>query len=243
MDKPLFKLISRTVFFPKQGILAIGDLHIGYESMMKEQGILLDFDQLGDTKKEIENIIAGIKATSILKKIILLGDIKHSFKFQRDEIFRLRNFLNFLEKFVSKENIILIKGNHDTFTLRDYELKDFYTEDELAFIHGDRWFKELDEKKVKKIIMGHVHPALTIKDKSSIKKEKFKCFLIGKIKRKQIIVLPSFLPLIAGTEINEIYKEGSFQTILSRKQMQNFDAFVIGKNRIYNFGKFKTGRV
>jgi metallophosphoesterase superfamily enzyme len=132
-----FIFLSKTLFFPKKGILVIGDLHLGYDSMIKEEGINLLFDQLEETKKELEVILQRIKAIYTLKKIILLGDIKHHFHFKQEEISDVRNFLRFLEKYISKENIILIKGNHDTFTLRDYELRDFYIEDELAFTHGE----------------------------------------------------------------------------------------------------------
>lgn len=237
--KPTFRLISKTIFFPKQGILAVGDLHLGYDSMLKNQGINLDFNQLDETKKELEIIIRKIKAIYTLKKIILLGDIKHHFSFERSEIFDIRNFLNFLEKFVSKENIILIKGNHDTFTLKDYELKEFYIEDDLAFTHGDKTYPELFDKKIKKIIFSHIHPAVMLKDKNGIKREKFKCFLIGKYKSKEIIIVPSFFPLIEGSELNEIeYSKGKFLSIIPRQKLKSFETFIIGKNRIYNFGKY-----
>lgn len=143
MNKPNkdFVFLSKTLFFPKKGILVIGDLHLGYDSMLKEQGISLLFDQLEETKKELEIIFKRIKAIYTLKKIILLGDIKHHFHFQQKEISDLRDFLRFLEKYLPKENIILIKGNHDTFTLKDYSLKDFYIEGELAFTHGEISFQ------------------------------------------------------------------------------------------------------
>lgn len=234
-----FRLISKTLFFPRQGILAVGDLHLGYERMLKNQGIVLPFNQLEDTKKELELIIKKIKAISTLKKIILLGDIKHHFSFEKSEIFDLRDFIKFLEKFLPKENIILIKGNHDTFTLKNYELKDFYIDGEIAFIHGHKSFPQIfKDKKIKTIVMGHVHPAVVIKDKNGIKREKFKCFLVGKFKGKKLIVVPSFFPLVAGSEINEMYSGGKSSPIVSKKQFGNFETFVVGKNRVYDFGKY-----
>ena len=104
-----YTFISKTIFFPKQGILAIGDLHLGYDKMLKNLGINLPFDQLKETKKELELILKKIKTIYTLKKIILLGDIKHHFAFEKSEIFDLRDFLRFLEKYLPKENIILCK--------------------------------------------------------------------------------------------------------------------------------------
>ena len=209
-----FTFISKTLFFPKQGILVIGDLHLGYDEMIKDQGINLLFDQLEETKKEIEIIIKRIKAIYTLKKIILLGDMKHHFQFQKQEVSDLRNFLRFLEKYVSKESIILIRGNHDTFTLNDYTLNDFYIENDIAFTHGEKDFLKLYDKKIKTIVTSHIHPAVLIRDKINIKREKYKCFLVGKYKKKQFIIIPSFFSIIEGSEISEYKKGESYQQLI-----------------------------
>ena len=233
-----FIFISKTLFFPKKGILVIGDLHLGSDSMIKEQGINLLFDQLEETEKELEIIFKRVKALYTLKKIILLGDIKHHFHFQQNEISDLRNFIRFLEKYLPKENIILIKGNHDTFTLKDYKLNDFYIEDELAFTHGEQDFKELYDKGIKTIITSHIHPAVLIKDKVNIKREKYKCFLVGKYKKKQFIILPSFFSITEGTEIKEYSKDEKYQQIVPKEKLKSFETYVVGKNNVYNFGKY-----
>jgi uncharacterized protein len=240
-----YKLISKTIFFPKEGILAVGDLHLGYDSMLKNQGINLSIDQLEETKSELEIILKKVKAIYNLKKIILLGDIKHHFGFEKSEIFDVRSFLKFLEKFVPKKDIILIKGNHDTFTLKDYELKNYYlSEDEnLAFTHGDKTYEELfKNKKIKIIVTSHIHPAVLLKDKHAIKKEKYKCFLIGKYKSKEIIIVPSFFPLIEGSEVNEIESSsGRWTQLIPKDKMKSFEAYIVspGKaGKVYPFGKF-----
>jgi hypothetical protein len=233
-----FTFISKTLFFPKKGILVIGDLHLGYDEMIKNQGINLPFNQLEETKKEIERIIKRINALYTLKKIILLGDIKHHFRFQKQEIFDLRNFLKFLEKYIPKENIILIKGNHDTFTLKDYELKDFYIEENLAFTHGEKDFLEIYDKKIKTVITSHIHPAVLIKDKINIKREKYKCFLVGKYKNKQFIILPSFFSIIEGSEIREYPKGERYQQLIPKSKLKSFETYIVGRNSVYYFGKY-----
>jgi uncharacterized protein len=237
--KSHFKLIGKTIFFPKQGILAIGDLHLGYLEMLRNQGIMIEVDQLEETKNELKNILQNIKATSTLKKIILLGDIKHHFSFQKPEFFEIWNFLKFLEKQVGKENLILIKGNHDTYTLKEYELKPFYIEDEMAFTHGDKTYPELFKKEVKTIITSHIHPAVNLKDPNGIKRERFKCFLIGKYKRKEVIIVPSFFSISEGTEVQEYSSGQKWQQLIPRNKLSSFNTFIVGRNKIYDFGKFK----
>jgi len=240
MNKLKLKFISKTLFIPKHGVLIIGDLHLGYDSFLKNQGINVNYNQLDETKKEIEIIIKKIQATSILKKIILLGDLKHHFSFEKIEIFDLRNFLKFLEKLVDKKNLILIKGNHDTFNIKNHQMKDFYIQDGIAFIHGDKWFSELNDKGIKIIIMSHIHPAILLKDQNSIKKEKYKCFLVGKFKGKEVIIIPSFFSFFEGSELNfhddDLKKDFS---IITKKKLEEFETFIVGKDKVYKFGKFK----
>lgn len=238
--KEKINFIFKTVFFPRKGILAIGDLHLGYDKMLKNQGINLAFNQLEETKNELEWTIKRIKSLYKLKKIVLLGDIKHHFKFEKQELKDLNEFLKFLERFLKKEDIILIKGNHDTFTLKNYKLQDFYIDKEIAFIHGHKKFSEVFEnKKIKTIIMGHIHPAILLKDKHSIKREKYKCFLVGKFKSKKIIILPSFFPINEGINIDEVGGRNKFDQIIPRKNLENFEVFVVGKSKSYSFGRLK----
>lgn len=115
--------------------------------------------------------------------------------------------MRFLEKHVPKEDIILIRGNHDTFTLSDYKLNDFYIEEDIAFTHGEKDFLELYDKQIKTIVTSHVHPAVLICDKINIKREKYKCFLVGKYKKKQFIIVPSFSVLLKEQKYLNIKKE------------------------------------
>ncbi len=235
-----FTFISKSLFFPKQGILAIGDLHLGYDTMLKNMGTNIPFNQVEETKKELEIILKRIKALYTLKKIIILGDIKHHFKFQPEEVSDLRELLRFLEKYLPKEDIILIKGNHDTFTLKDYTLRDFYIEEEtgIAFTHGEKDFLELYDKKIKTIVMGHIHPAVLIKDSVNIKREKYKCFLIGKYKKKQFIVLPSFFSMTEGISLDNIGGRDEFDQIIPKNKLKSFTTYVVGNNKVYEFGKY-----
>jgi|TARA_Y100000310_G_scaffold54553_1_gene49978 putative SbcD/Mre11-related phosphoesterase len=232
-----YELIKKTIFFPEEGILAIGDLHLGYESMLKSQGVMLPFNQLDNTKQEIDKIIQDIKGRNQnLKKIILMGDIKHSFNFDKSEKLEIRDFLEFLEQYVQKKDIILIKGNHEKFELDNREYKDFQIENDIIFTHGDKSYPEILDKKIDTIVMAHLHPAITLKE--GPKREKYKCYLIGKWKSKRLIILPSFIPLIAGTEISNSHKKDF--SIISEKEMKKLKAYIIGEKKILGFGRLSS---
>lgn len=231
-------LLDKSVYFPKQRILAITDLHLGYETMLRERGLIFPLNQLEESKKDIRNIIKFLERKKLeVKKIIILGDLKHQFGFSSGEAYEVRGFLRYLENFVSPENIILIKGNHEKIELDKDRYRDFYIEDEVAFLHGDKIFPEVLGKKIKTLVMGHSHPSITISDKGGIKKEKYKCFLIGKWKGKEIIVLPSFFSFNEGSKIAEGFNKDFF--IIPRRTLNNFKVHVVGKDKVYEFGKLR----
>lgn len=231
-----YEFVDKGLFFPEKGILAIADLHLGYENMLKQEGIDFPLKQLEQSKKDIEKIILKIGKEKI-KKIIILGDLKHHFNFDVGEKFEVRNFLKFLEKFVSEENIILLKGNHEKIELDRREYKFFHIEGDIAFVHGDQLLLNILDKDVKTIVMGHLHPALNISDKPGIKKEKYKCFLVGKWKKKDVIILPSFFSFREGTDPREDY-EGDY-SFIPKKDLLKFEAFVVGEEGVLSFGKLE----
>ena len=186
--------INKTLFFPEKGILAVGDLHLGYEYQLQQSGVLIPEQQIKEIMEELKIIFSEIKERNFkLKKIIFIGDIKHSFSYEWKEKNYFNEVMNFLKNYVKDKDIILIKGNHDTI---DYSfsdrLQDYYIEDELAFCHGHKLFLEVLDKKIKTIVIGHLHPSIILSDKQNIKREKYKCFLIGKFKSKNIIIILQF---------------------------------------------------
>jgi len=232
-----YVFISKTLFFPKQGILAIGDLHIGYEDMLIQLGVTIPKTQTKETIEELKEIFKEIKKRKYsLKKIIFLGDIKHYFGFEKAEFFEFRDILDFLKENFEEKDIIFIRGNHDKFDMSGIKMLDYYIEDSIAFSHGHKSFPEIYDKKIKTIVISHIHPAVALSDKQGIKTEKFRCFLTGKFKGKEIIVVPHFFNLSDGTDVREIYSLPDF-FIIPSKILKDFEIHVVGKDKIYNFGK------
>lgn len=239
--KTNYNFIGKTLFFPEKKILAVGDLHIGYEYMLQQSGILLPERQIEEVISEMKGIFKKIrKGKQIIKKIIFIGDIKHSFEYKWKEKNYFRKVLDFLKHKFKDENIILIKGNHDTI---DYSfskrLKDYYIEGDVAFSHGHKSFLEIFDKKIKTIVLGHVHPSVVLSDYQNIKREKYKCFLVGKFSGKETIILPSFLSTVEGQNVNE-YKEEGYEdgfSIVPKKELLKFRVFVVGEKRVYEFGR------
>lgn len=229
---------DRTVFFPEQGILAVGDLHLGYEAMLKEQGMIFPLTQIQEDIQDLEKIFKKIKQKHNLKKIIFLGDIKHYFGFDWGEKENFSELFNFLKKYFEEKNIIWIKGNHDKFGFHGIELKNYHIQEGIAFAHGEKNYSKLFDKEINTLVLSHIHPSITLEDKQGIKKEKYKCFLTGKYNSKNIIIVPSFLRLTTGTDVREYADIPDF-FIIPKNKMKSFNIHVIGEDKVYDFGKIK----
>jgi len=238
-----YEFMDKAVFFPEKGILAIGDLHVGYEQSLRDSGILLPENQIKDIIEDLGKIIRKIKEKKQrLRKIIFLGDIKHYFGYEWKERFYFNKIVNFLLEHIEEKNIILIKGNHDTFDFTGKKMKDYHLEGDIVFLHGHKSFKEIFDKNIKIIVSGHLHSSVLLEDSQGIKREKYKCFLVGKLKGKTIIVLPSFFRMVEGTPINDqVYENNEDFSIIPSKSIQKFRAHVIGENgEVFDFGEVRN---
>ena len=175
---PGIEIIGTALWLKKEQILVINDLHLVYEEALHRKGILVP-------KFQLQEMIA--QATAITKKtspllIILNGDLKHEFgSILKQEWKEVLQFLHFLSQQCTE--IIIIQGNHDPIIKplaekRKIKVVKEYGIGDIILVHGDK----LVETKAKTLIIGHEHPAITIRRGG--KWEKYKCFLKGKWKGK-----------------------------------------------------------
>tara|TARA_Y100000310_G_scaffold30237_1_gene28753 strand:- start:204 stop:923 length:720 start_codon:yes stop_codon:yes gene_type:complete len=234
-----YEFINKTLYFKKEKILAVGDMHLGHEFTYRESGSQIPATQIQETTKDLKKIFKQLKEQNKpINKVIFLGDIKHFFSYERGEKNIILEILLLIGEHVKRENIILIKGNHEKMAeIADKKLLEHYTQGDLTFIHGDEEIKEAFDKNTKTIVMGHLHPAITISDKQKVKKEKYKCYLTGKYKGKQVIILPSFLPTYEGTATNE-YLTNS-HCFIPVRSLQKFRVHAIGEDKVLDFGELK----
>ena len=215
--------------------LIISDVHIGYEESLNKQGILVPRIQFEDIVKRIMKIFEELNGREI-KKIIVNGDLKHEFGTISEQEWRnTLKFLDLLSKHCSE--VILIKGNHDKILgpiaeKRNVKIKEFFIIDgeKILICHGDKIPDKGMIKSVSTILIGHEHPAISLKEGTKI--ETYKCFLKGKFKRKNLVVQPSFNTMIHGTNILRDF-------ILSPYLKQNLDEFevFVVEDKVYGFGK------
>lgn len=220
----------------REKVLVVGDLHLGYEEAMNKSGVFVTRGMYNEMIAEFDEIFLKVGKVD---KIILLGDVKHAFSGNLSQ--EWNDVLRLIEYLKGKcENLIILRGNHDNYLVNiarkgEIEVEKTYFWQGFIFLHGDVDQVELYDKKVKYWIMGHAHPAIKISDES--KMEKYKCFLVGKYKDKNIIILPSFFPLVVGSDVRESLN------VPWEFDVNNFEVKVVGDNlEVLDFGKLKKIR-
>ncbi len=223
------KLLKNAVYFKELKLLALADLHVGYEASLIAGGALLPRLEEKEILEELGKIFEGLEKEKLkVKEIVICGDLKHKFGgFSLNEWKDVREVLDFLSEY---GKVILLRGNHDSYlkALEDeYEVRNYYRKNKICFMHGDKLHKACLNKNVETVVVGHIHPVAVLREQA--KQEKYKCFLIGKWGGKKAVVLPAFNPLIeTGFDISK--------GIVEKVNLKKFRVYVVGDG-VYKFGK------
>jgi len=243
------ELVDLAIYVDKT--LIVTDFHIGYEEALNKQGIMVPRFQFKEIMIRLESIFKRLKGK--IDRVIVNGDLKHEFGTISDQ--EWRHILQLIDYFSrhSKE-IILIKGNHDTFLgpiakKKNVKVLDYYiietntlikksmekiknNNNNILVMHGDNLPKKELLKNVKTIIIGHEHPAVSVIDRPRV--ELFKAFLFGKWKKYNLIAQPSFNLVTEGTDV---LKEKILSPFL-KADLKNFNVVIVS-DKLYGFGKLK----
>lgn len=230
-----FEIIGTTLYNYKSKSLILGDLHLGYEEYLSSKGVFVPKFQFKDIMLQLENII---KDKEVLR-VIFNGDIKHEFGTITNTEWRY--VIKLFDFFILKKiEVIVIQGNHDPIVKPLIEKRESKVKLVKEFIinknlitHGDIIPDKSILDNTKRIIIGHEHPAISIKEDERI--EKFKCFLKGKWNDKELIVMPSINPLVEGTDI---LRENLLSPFLKNKNLDKFEVYICDQSTLY-FGTVK----
>lgn len=211
--------------------LVLCDFHIGYEEELNQKGVLVPRMLYKDVIDRLEGIFSQISPETI----VINGDLKHEFgRISSQEWKEVMRLLDYLDR--KCKEIILVKGNHDTILgpiadKQNIKIADYYETDNILITHGHK----IPEKTKDIILIGHEHPAVGLQEDA--RREKYKCYLLGKYLGKILIVQPSFNLLTEGTDV---CSERLLSPMIS--DVDDFKVFVVDEKRkkILSFGKLKN---
>lgn len=148
----------------KEKVVVVGDLHIGWEVTLSQQGIHIP-SQTGKMLQRLRTIIEKERPS----RLIMLGDVKHSVTGAELEEWRdVPEFFEALLKLVPSIQVIL--GNHDgnlePLTPSKVELlpsNGVALWGRFGLLHGHAW-PTPEILGCETLILGHLHPAITLRD-------------------------------------------------------------------------------
>ena len=231
-----FEIINSypAVYFKELDLIAISDLHLGLEASMTSRGNYIPEFQLDQVKDELKEI----RELTECDRILINGDLKNQYSTSYSEKSEINDLVDFLTD--NFEDVIIIKGNHDTFIdsiLEDHGLRPLeqYEEGGVLFTHGD----EKPEQEWSTVVIGHEHPALALEDDIGVtEKVDALLHLEGK---KEIIVLPAYSPISNGSEINRMSSPELLSPILKDFNIGDFEAYAISREAgVFDFGKLQN---
>ena len=188
-------------YFPATGVCAVADVHIGMEAAIQAEGFGMPLDE----DRELLGRFKAVVQRFGPKVMVLDGDVLHEFHRVRRNA--QKNFDRvMLALMASVDEVVIILGSHDRMmgiALTDLDgvrSDQFYFAGGVLFCHGDAVPERANDQDVQLIVIGHDHPTLDVE----MKKEP--CFLYGQKAwhGKDVLVLPAFNPLCAGTSINRL---------------------------------------
>lgn len=216
----------------REKVLVIGDIHMGAGGRIG--GIDIAAKMFKEMISELDRVFTKMGEVD---KVVLLGDLKHDFStLTEDERFGLVNLFDYFEE--KCKEMVVVKGNHDNYLLnitagRKIKVMDYFVWKSFAFLHGDRDFIEIYDKKIACWVMGHLHPAVSLQE--GIKVERYKCFLVGNFKGRKIIILPSFIEIGEGIDVLQ-----GESNLAWNFDLRKFNVLVVGEDeKVLDFGELR----
>ncbi len=164
------------IFWPKEELLIISDVHLGKITHFRKHGMPIPNDAALENFEKLDQIISYFNPA----QLVFLGDLFHA-SFNNE-------FVHF-KSWVAQQTvpITLIKGNHEvlddaTYASFGIEVEPYITFDTFRLQHYP-----VEESSNVPVICGHVHPAYLLKGKAG-DKIKLKCFHATEIQ----LTLPAF---------------------------------------------------
>lgn len=211
--------------------LVIADLHIGVESSYRKHGVYIP-----TVTEKLISKIRDLLIQTKTKRLIILGDVKHSIGVGWHEE---REVPKFFEGF-SDTQIDIVPGNHDG-NLADIlpdnvimHTSRGFLKDGVYLTHGNAWPGE-ELSGSKRLIIGHLHPAIEFVDKLGSRSLE-PCWMRCPVNKdtlrerypdsplKEVIVMPSFNHLAGSLAVNSFNPGGA---ILGAINFQKSDIYLL----------------
>jgi len=182
---------ERCLILSEGPTVVIGDLHLGYERALEQEGMYLPRINTESIREALNDILSKYEP----KNVVLLGDIKHDFR--RASFEEKKEVRKIFTLLAEAAQVVAVKGNHDNFLQNIVQDLGFLVVDHID-IMGYRLEHGHEDSGVRPVIIGHEHPSVRIPGTvgGGIK---LQCFVHAE--NEGVIVLPPFSPFSSGNDL------------------------------------------
>jgi putative SbcD/Mre11-related phosphoesterase len=214
---------ERALHIPSARAVAVGDLHVGLESELRQSGVHLP----SQTERMRDRLLTILYETQA-QRLIVIGDLKHKVPYStRQEI---RELPTFFRGFPAK--VELIPGNHDVdlgglLDVEVHEATGILAGGDTALLHGHTWPDE-GIMSASTVVTCHNHPAVLLMDELGHRHKEpawIRAAFTDEARKlypklpadAQLIVMPAFNELTGGTAFNALEGQKLLGPIFANK--------------------------
>ena len=186
---------SGALWIPESQTALVADLHLGYSWAQRRRG---ELGPLADERTR-QKLFAAIDELRP-REIVFLGDIVHAPRPCAAEREWIEQTVTELSR---RAALTAVRGNHDRAFAREFShlpitVEPLWSNGGVIAIHGDRLDLPLPEPRAATLVLGHIHPSLSIKDASGAGR-KLPVFVAS----PRALLLPAFSPFAGGFYVGD----------------------------------------
>jgi len=179
----------RALYHPFENWLAVADLHFGFERAARAAAVAHPHWGMEEVERRLTSLLRDYKP----KTLIIAGDLVETRAVALQALALLKRLKATLSDAKAPFELVLIAGNHDRRCLEGDLLQDYFLTPSFCFYHGDR--PEPADAGSRTSIIGHFHPAATVRDKTGAHLK-----LPAFVQDGSLWTLPAFSPWASGNE-------------------------------------------
>ena len=170
----------------------IGDLHLGYESALEDEGLFIPRVNAESIRESLNRIIDRYEPA----RMVLLGDVKHDFR--RSSYSAREEGRDIMKLIADAAECVVVRGNHDNYLQNILSDVGLFALDHID-VGGYRLEHGHVDSGVRPVIIGHEHPSVKIPGELS-GGMKLQCYVVAK--EEGVVVIPPFSPFASGNDLN-----------------------------------------
>ena len=214
------------IWIPDHDTIVIADLHLGYEGVLRMDGVAMPRYQDRVIRRRLQRILERYDP----RQVVINGDFKHNFSRNlRQEWREVGEMLSFLS---AERDVHLVRGNHDNFlktiaARHDVPMTWHHTLHDVTIIHGHR---TEDVPLDGRLLLAHEHPFIKLRDEVGATLS-MPCYL----HTDDVAVMPAFSPIVAGTDVSDASPRDYLSPLLHSVAVDRFHVTAVSDVGLLDF--------